>query len=77
MSCLALMQPPRERNGTVEPQLLAQGQPRRTRLDRPLLALSAKGMTTGEIADTLEELDGTEMSHGWVATVTEAVWDTG
>ena len=33
-------------------------------------------MTTRDIADTCEELYGTEISHGLVAKVTEAVWDT-
>ena len=33
-------------------------------------------MTTRDIADTVEEVYGTEMSHGLVAKVTEAVWDT-
>ena len=33
-------------------------------------------MTPRAIADTLEERYGTEISHGLVATVTEAVWET-
>ena len=70
------IQTPRDRNGTFEPQLIAKGQTRLTRLDGQILALYAKGMTTRDIADTLEELYGTEISHGLVAKVTEAVWET-
>src|SRR5512135_1007584 len=70
------IQTPRDRNGTFEPQLISKGQTRLTRLDGQILALYAKGMTTRDIADTFEELYGTEISHGLVAKVTEAVWDT-
>jgi len=70
------IQTPRDRNGTFEPQLISKGQTRLTRLDGQILALYAKGMTTRDIADTLEEMYGTEISHGLVAKVTEAVWET-
>ena len=56
--------------------MIAKGQTRLTRLDGQILTLYAKGMTTRDIADTFEELYGTEISHGLVAKVTEAVWDT-
>jgi putative transposase len=38
--------------------------------------LYAKGMTTRDIADTLYEAYGTEVSPALVAKVTDAVWDT-
>src|SRR5512144_3341310 len=69
------IQTPRDRNGTFEPQLIAKGQTRLTRLDGQILALYAKGMTTRDIADTFEEMYGTEISHGVGAKVTEAVWE--
>jgi len=70
------IQTPRDRNGTFEPQLIAKGQTRLTRLDGQILTLYAKGMTTRDIAETFEEMYGTEISHGLVAKVTEAVWET-
>ena len=70
------IQTPRDRNGTFEPQLIAKGQTRLARLDRQILAFYAKGMTTRDIADTLQELYGTEVSPALVAKVTDAVWDT-
>lgn len=70
------IQTPRDRNGTFEPQLIAKGQTRLARLDHQILALYAKGMTTRDIADTLQELYGTEVSAALVAKVTEAVWET-
>ena len=70
------IQTPRDRNGTFEPQLIAKGQTRLARLDNQILAFYAKGMTTRDIADTLQELYGTEVSPALVAKVTDAVWDT-
>jgi putative transposase len=70
------LQTPRDRNGTFEPQLIAKGQTRLAHLDSQILALYAKGMTTRDIADTLQELYGTEVSPALVAKVTDAVWDT-
>lgn len=70
------IQTPRDRNSTFEPQLISKGQTRLTRLDGQILALYAKGMTTRDIADTFEEMYGAEISHGLVAKVTEAVWET-
>ena len=70
------IQAPRDRNGTFEPQLIVKGQTRLARLDSQILAFYAKGMTTRDIADTLQELYGTEVSPALVAKVTDAVWDT-
>lgn len=71
-----MIETPRDRNGTFEPQLIAKGQTRLTRFDGQILTLYAKGMTTRDIADTFQELYGAEISHSLVAKVTEAVWDT-
>ena len=45
-------------------------------MEEKILALYAKGMTTRDIADTLYEVYGTEVSPALVAKVTDAVWDT-
>ena len=70
------IQTPRDRNSSFEPQLIAKGQTRLRRLDQQILAFYAKGMTTRDIADTLAEVYGTEVSPTLVAKVTEAVWET-
>jgi transposase-like protein len=70
------IQTPRDRQGTVEPQLISKGQTRLSRFDGQILALYAKGMTTRDIADAFAEMYGAEISHGLVAKVTEAVWET-
>lgn len=53
---------PRDRNGTFEPPLIRKGQTRLTEFDDQILAL--------------QEMYGAEVSHGLVAKVTEAVWET-
>ena len=67
---------PRDRNATFEPQLIRKGQTRLSTFDDQILTLYARGMTTRDIAATFEEMYGAEVSHGLIAQVTEAVWET-
>ena len=69
----AEIQTPRDRNGTFDPQLLPKHQRRLPGFDQKILALYAKGMTTRDIADTMEELYEVEVSHDLISHVTEAV----
>lgn len=64
---------PRDRNGTFEPQLIRKHQRRFPGFDQKILALYAKGMTTRDIAETMEELYEVEVSHDLVSHVTETV----
>jgi len=64
---------PRDRNGTFEPMIV----PKRCRrigvLDKAIMALYSKGMTTRDIQSTVKELYGVEISHSLVSEVTQAV----
>ena len=64
---------PRDRNGEFEPQLIANGQTRINKLDEQILALYARGMTTRDIAEAIQEMYGAEISHSVISGVTEAV----
>lgn len=64
---------PRDRLGTFEPQLIKKHQTRIPGLDEKILALYARGVSTREIEQHLEELYGTEVSPSLVSAVTEAV----
>lgn len=66
---------PRDRNGEFEPELVKKGQTRTGALDKQILALYSKGMSTRDIAVMLEELYGTEVSHTLISNVTDAVID--
>lgn len=66
---------PRDRNGNFEPQLVKKRQRRVTVIDEKIIPLYAKGMSTREIAATIEDLYGAEVSPSLISKVTEAVID--
>ncbi len=66
---------PRDRNGSFEPQIVPKRQRRLGSTSEMILSLYARGMTTRDIADHLEEVYGVEVSHATVAKVTEVVAD--
>src|SRR5687767_290118 len=53
---------PRDRDGTFEPQLIGKHQRRVPGFDEKILALYAKGMTTRDIQQLVQELYGVEVS---------------
>jgi putative transposase len=61
---------PRDRNGTFEPQLVPKHQRRVPGFDEKILALYAKGMTTRDIQDIVQELYGVEVSATLVSEIT-------
>ena len=67
------VQTPRDRNGTFEPALIPKNQTRLPNFSSQILTFYAKGMTTEDITQTLEELYGIEISRTLVSQVTEAV----
>lgn len=61
---------PRDRNGTFEPQLIGKHQRRLPGFDEKILALYAKGMTTRDIQEIVQELYGVEISPTLVSEIT-------
>ena len=61
---------PRDRNGTFAPQLIGKHQRRLSGFDEKILALYAKGMTTRDIQDVVQELYGVEVSATLVSEIT-------
>ncbi len=66
---------PRDRNGEFEPQLITKGSTRINRLDQQILSLCSRGITTRDMADTLEEMYGADVSPTLISGVTDAVPD--
>lgn len=60
---------PRDRDGTFEPQLIGKYQRRLAGFDEKVLALYAKGLTTRDIQDVVEELYGVEVSPSLISEV--------
>lgn len=64
---------PRDRNGEFEPVIVKKGQKRFNGFDDKILSLYARGMTTRDIREQLQDLYGVEVSHTLISNVTEAV----
>lgn len=64
---------PRDRNGTFEPKIVGKGQTRFTGFDDKIVSMYARGMSTREIGEHLEEIYGVEVSPALISNVTDAV----
>jgi transposase-like protein len=65
---------PRDRQGEYEPLLLEKHKARSNEIERKVIGLYAKGMTTRDIEESLAEMYGMNVSAGTVSTITEQVW---
>lgn len=68
-----LIETPRDRLGTFEPEIIRKGQTRITGMDEQILCLYAKGLSTRDIVEAFREMYGAEVSAGLVSQVTNAV----
>lgn len=66
---------PRDRNSSFDPQILGKHQTRFDGFDDKILSLYARGMTTREIQGHLQEMYGVELSPTLISDVTDAVLD--
>jgi putative transposase len=64
---------PRDRNGTFEPIAVRKGQRRLEGIDKIVLGLYARGMSTRDITDHLLEIYGVEVSPDLISKITDAV----
>ena len=64
---------PRDRNGDFEPVIIPKHQTRLPMFNEQIIALYSKGMSTRDIAATLQELYGVEVSPTLISRVTEQV----
>jgi transposase-like protein len=68
------VQVPRDRNGEFEPEIISRYAGNTNELEEKVLAMYAKGMSTRDIAGTLAELYGVDISAATISTITEKVW---
>ena len=66
---------PRDRNSTFAPQIVPKGQTRFEGFDDKILSLYARGMTTRQIKQHLEEIYQVEVSPSLISSVTDAISD--
>ena len=68
------IQIPRDRNGEYEPKVLRKYASNTNELEEKIIGLYAKGMSTRDIQDTLQDLYGVEISAQAISTITDQVW---
>ena len=71
----AVIEVPRDRNGTFEPKIVPRHQRRFSGFDDKILSMYARGMTTREIQGHLQEIYGVEVSPSLISEVTDAVME--
>ena len=64
---------PRDRDGTFEPVIVRKRQRRLNGVDEIVLSLTAKGLTTGEIAAHFAEVYGAKVSKDTISRITDKV----
>jgi putative transposase len=69
------LETPRDRNGTFAPQIIEKHQTRFTGFDANIISLYARGLSTREIQQHLEEIYHVEVSPGLISSVTDEVLD--
>lgn len=67
------IQVPQDRKSTFEPQVVKKRQKDISDIDQKIISMYAKGMTTRQISDTLEDIYGFEASEGFISDVTDKI----
>lgn len=67
------IQVPQDRRSTFEPQVVKKRQKDISEIDQKIISMYAKGMTTRQISDTLEDIYGFEASEGFISDVTDKI----
>ena len=66
---------PRDRTSSFEPKLVPKRQNDVSKIEEKVLAMYARGMSQRDIADTIEDIYGFEISHEMVSQITDCVLD--
>ena len=64
---------PQDRNSTFEPQIVRKRQKDISDIDSKIISMYAKGMTTRQISETIEDIYGFEISESFISNVTDKV----
>ena len=67
------IQVPQDRRSTFEPRVVKKRQKDISDIDQKIISMYAKGMTTRQISDTLEDIYGFEASEGFISDVTDKI----
>ena len=64
---------PQDRKSTFEPQIVKKRQKDISDIDQKIISMYAKGMTTRQISETLDDIYGFEASEGFISDVTDKI----
>ena len=64
---------PQDRKSTFEAQVVKKGQKDISDIDHKIISMYAKGMTTRQISDTIEDIYGFDVSEGFISDVTDKI----
>ncbi|MBQ6296481.1 MAG: transposase [Selenomonadaceae bacterium] len=64
---------PQDRKSTFAPQILPKRQKDISGIDRKIISMYGRGLSTCQISDTIEELYGFEVSDSFVSDVTDNI----
>lgn len=64
---------PQDRKSTFEPQVVKKCQKDISDIDQKIISMYAKGMTTRQISETLDDIYGFEASEGFISDVTDKI----
>lgn len=67
------IQVPQDRQSSFQPQVVKKRQKDISDIDHKIISMYAKGMTTRQISDTLEDIYGFEASEGFISDVTDKI----
>ena len=64
---------PQDRKSTFEPQIVKKRQKDISDIDQKIISMYAKGMTTRQISETIEDIYGFETSEGFISDVADKI----
>ena len=64
---------PQDRNSTFEPQIVKKHQKDISEIDQKIISMYARGLTTRQISEQIEEIYGFECSEGFISDVTDKI----
>ena len=67
------IQVPQDRKSTFNPQIVKKHQKDISDIDQKIISMYAKGMTTRQISETIEDIYGFETSEGFISDITDKI----
>lgn len=64
---------PQDRNSTFEPQIVKKHQKDISEIDQKIISMYARGLTTRQISEQIEEIYGFECSESFISDVTDKI----